>query len=299
MNEITLSFSTGEAKVDAILRGTIGILEMVFPQRIRAYYLAGSYVDGSYIPASDLDVVPVFKAQMLEGEEAIYWQVIHNLNLLSPIHLGFGLRNEADSFTQGGVGIKIGSELLYGEDIRDSIPLWSLDYYLQYMIGAHLGMMLSFRGNTAPLVFPLSYPDPDDEFYGYVQSGDEPGKPETSALFGHVMVMASTLVTLKTGAYNASKSRSHTFYSQHIKDKWNSLLDAFYEPCKLTWHYRIPPDADDRQILRTLCGQIPAFENHFLEQIKPYLQKQRDSGSQWGIEQAGRIVFPNGADDTG
>lgn len=130
MNEITLVNSTGDVKADAIIRGAIGILEMVFPGRIGGYYLVESYADGMYVPASDLDIVPIFKGSMTSDEETTYWKIIHHLDLISPIHLGFGLRNEEQSFTHGGVGIKIGSLLLYGEDVRDKIPLWRLDYYL-------------------------------------------------------------------------------------------------------------------------------------------------------------------------
>lgn len=76
------------------------------------------------------------------------------------------------------------------------------------MIGASLDVLLSFRSNIRPLKFPLMYPDPDGEFYGYDQATKADGvvrEPGTSAIFGHIMVLASTLVTLKTGEYNAEK----------------------------------------------------------------------------------------------
>lgn len=296
MVEISLINSTGNAKADAVIRGVIGVLELVFPGRIGGYYLVGSYADGTYVPASDLDVVPIFKGSMTSDEETTYWEVIHHLDLISPIHLGFGLRNEEQSFTQGGVGIKIGSQLLYGDDVRDKIPLWSLDYYLQYMIGAILNSMLSFRGNTRPLKFPLVYPDPVGEFHGYDQptkSDNGTSEPGTSALFGQIMVLASMLVTLKTGKYNADKSRSYLFYRQHINDEWSDFLETVYEKCKKTWHYRIPVEAPEREALRELCRHVLAFENHFLKQIKPYLLKQVELGNRWAVEQMEKIMFPN------
>lgn len=53
MNEISLINSTGNRQVDDILRGIVGLFEMAFPNRIRGYYLCGSYIDGSAIPCED------------------------------------------------------------------------------------------------------------------------------------------------------------------------------------------------------------------------------------------------------
>lgn len=291
MSAITLINSTDNAKVDALIRGVIGILEMMFPQRIRGYYLVGSYADGNYVPTSDLDVVPIFIGSITSEEEAIYWQVIYHLDAISPIHLGFGLRNEEDSFSQGGVGIKIGSKLLYGEDVRDKIPLWPLDYYVQYLISARLDDMLTFRVNVQQLSFPLAYPNLNGEFYGYDQFGAATDRG-TSALFGHVMVMASTLVTLKTGEYNANKSGSYEFYRHCFKDQWNDFLENLYQQCKMTWHYQIPAALPEQQSLRRLCEQVLGFENYFLEQVIPYLREQINHGSSWAFEQLDKIALP-------
>src|SRR5215212_11405293 len=107
MSKISLLFSTGISQIDEIIRGSIGILEALFPNRIRAYYLVGSYADGGYTSNSDIDVVPLFKGVMKNNEEVIYRQVVEYMNKLSIVHLGFGLRNENESFREGGVGIKI------------------------------------------------------------------------------------------------------------------------------------------------------------------------------------------------
>jgi len=53
---ITLLNTTGHQRIDDIIRGLIGIFEAAFPDRIRAYYLAGSYADGSAVPLSDIDI---------------------------------------------------------------------------------------------------------------------------------------------------------------------------------------------------------------------------------------------------
>jgi hypothetical protein len=65
MNDITPLHSTGNQQVDHILQGVIGLYEMIFPGRIRGYYLVGSYADGSAVAASDIDVEIWFKGGKL------------------------------------------------------------------------------------------------------------------------------------------------------------------------------------------------------------------------------------------
>lgn len=60
MSYVSLLDSAGNREVDNILRGVIGIFESVFPDRIRGYYLTGSYTDGTAVPASDIDVDILF-----------------------------------------------------------------------------------------------------------------------------------------------------------------------------------------------------------------------------------------------
>src|SRR6266545_5853804 len=49
MEMLTLYASTGNPQVDNVLRGAIGILEDLFPERVRSCYLHGSFVDNTGI----------------------------------------------------------------------------------------------------------------------------------------------------------------------------------------------------------------------------------------------------------
>jgi len=55
-----LVYSTGNARIDTMLRGAVGIFEAAFPDRVRGYYLFGSHMDGSAVGISDLDIFVVF-----------------------------------------------------------------------------------------------------------------------------------------------------------------------------------------------------------------------------------------------
>ncbi len=43
MGHVSLLNSTGVENIDRIVQGTIDVFEAVFPDRMRAYYLEGSY----------------------------------------------------------------------------------------------------------------------------------------------------------------------------------------------------------------------------------------------------------------
>lgn len=51
---------TGNRPIDHIARGALVRLEAVFPRRIRACYIEGSYANGMALPTSDLDLTIVF-----------------------------------------------------------------------------------------------------------------------------------------------------------------------------------------------------------------------------------------------
>ena len=127
MDNILLLQSTGNQKVDDILRGTIGIFEAGFPDRIRGYYLVGSYADGTAVPTSDIDMKILFKNRFRDDVEQKKAQQICDccFGLISPIVGDVTARDEDTVFSKSSLRlvIKESSLLIYGEDIRDKIPL--------------------------------------------------------------------------------------------------------------------------------------------------------------------------------
>src|SRR3712207_6416292 len=69
MDAITLLNSTDNDRIDQVLRGVVRIFETVFPDRVRGYYLIGSYGNGSAVPASDLDLGILFKDRYRDDAE--------------------------------------------------------------------------------------------------------------------------------------------------------------------------------------------------------------------------------------
>src|SRR6266700_7336290 len=71
MSEILLLNAIGNKRVDDILRETIAIFEHAFPQRIRGYYVEGSYANESQVPTSDVDLVLIFKDTFIDEQERV------------------------------------------------------------------------------------------------------------------------------------------------------------------------------------------------------------------------------------
>ena len=296
-NKIPLLFSTGVPQIDEIIRGCIGLLEIVFPNRIQAYYLVGSYADGGFTTTSDIDLVPLFKGKMQAGEEQTYRQAVEYMNLLSPVHLGFGLRNEDQSFREGGVGIKIGSVLLYGKDVRDQIPLTPLEQYRRSLISTSIDLIRYQRGDPKRLIFPLGYPNAQDAYYGYVKDEQVQGtmRRGIATIFTHLMFLASSIATLKTGQYNASKSFSWKFYQETIGDAWGAYLEEWYIHGKKQWGYAVPVSAEERHHLRQMCQKALAFENEFLLIAKDFILQRLESNAeeerQWAQQEIQKIII--------
>jgi hypothetical protein len=52
--------------------------------------------------------------------------------------------------------------------------------------------------------------------------------------------------------------------------EWAGLLEEVYANCRERWHYRIPDDADEQDLLKTLCQRTLAFENYFLQYYRQF-----------------------------
>jgi len=272
---IELRNTTGNALTDDVMRGTIGLCELCFPNRVRGYYIVGSYGDRTAVSSSDLDLDVVFKGSMVDGErQRLAWLEDH-LRLVSPIDIDFGLVGEQYLFEHGDAIVKIAGRCVYGEDILEQIPLLPLDQYVRQCMHRPYRFFASMRNNPDVLPFPMQFPDPDDEWGGYarrmVRLADGTEHPTTKNMVVSAGWAATAIIALRAGQYVANKSDCLRLYRAHINDEWMPLLDALYTVCRGRWSYFLPTDPVDRSYLRTLCEQTLAFENHFLAIYRDFL----------------------------
>ncbi len=271
--KIQLLKSLGNQQADKILSETIGVYELMFPGRIQGYYVTGSYAVGTPLPNSDVDVTIVFKGKFEDSEYERADQLYLHLAGLSAIYPDLKMMDEYGLHHPEGFDIifavftKGNSILVYGEDIRDQIPLpphsdftWMLSsggfYYLQ-----------EARGNSEKLTVPLTHPDPTGHLLGR-EPTDRLDIVLTTSL------VASSLAAIKSGQYVYSKTNIAKVYKELIGDEWSDVIADVFSICRSAWEYKIPDDEKSHHKFRQLCHRVLAFENAFLEVYIAYLKAE-------------------------
>lgn len=243
MSAIPLLHSTGEARIDAILCGLIGLFETIFPARIRGYYLLGSFADGTALPDSDIDLFMLFKDGFQDAtEEARAAAIIEHCARISPVELDVEPNGEPIPYRLRAVNVKLASRVIFGEDIRDGIPLPPIDAYSRDALDLAVRLLARVRQTPPVLTFPLEYPDPTGEFFGYdrreMRDASSATLPSTKDLVVTVGLIATALVALKAGRYVGSKRDCIRLYQSEISDSWTDLETAVYANCRDRWAYR-------------------------------------------------------------
>jgi hypothetical protein len=281
MASISLLNSTDHPKVDDILRGIVGLFETIFPERVRGYYLIGSYADGSAVASSDIDVFVVFKDTLNSQETERAHAIWKYASMLSPIRLDAPARSEREFLRAGHVIMKMASLLMYGEDIRSQIPPTPFETYLAHTLVAVHAYFGPILRKMEQLKFPLIYPDPQGRFYGYDQEetrSDEGffggGAGGTKPLVASVGRTAQAIIALKTGRYVVKKGECIRVYRESINDRWSGFLQKIDDNCRKRWEYSIPEGKEEQALLREMCRNTLVFENHFLAIYRDYVLKE-------------------------
>lgn len=300
-DSVALLYHTKSPIVNEILRGCIGIFERVFPGRIRGYYLLGSHSNKTAVSASDVDLCPLFKNGFLDEEERERaWQVGWLCDFISPCELQIAPLDERDPHESYTAIFKVVSIPIFGEDIRDQLPLLPLEEYKHEVVFNPIKFFARIRKGE-PLIYPLDFPDSQGEYYGY----DCRWMKATDGFRGHGMkelvevvgFAARGIVAQKANTYIKNKSETFQLYNELIKDDWADFLSDLNKICREKWGYRIPEDNSERQKLKAFCQRGLAFENHYLTFLKSYcLTHLRDPHSPHRLDIVGdlrRVIFPD------
>lgn len=312
MDTIQLTASSSDERIDKILRGVVGIMETVFPARIRGYYLVGSYSDGSTAPNSDVDLCILFKDDFCDRDEFFQaWRICNYCAEISPWLLEVRVLSEERLGWAEGVGFALelqhNSLPIYGVDTRSSILNPTMEQYVRWAMHTPYGGIAYARGieftrpSPVVLTFPLDYPDPNGTFYGYDQdklpTADGSKQDSTKLLVGIVGRIATALVALSTSQYVRNKSASVAMYRTHINDQWTSLVQQVYQKCRNEWGYLVPTEPNNRQHLKELCQLALKFENYFLLVYKEFLLKELQDSDRTNqllaIRRFGQILYPD------
>lgn len=283
--------------MDALVKDALTWILDTLPDRLRAVYALGSYADESAVPTSDLDLVFIVAGRFQDNERAR----IRALLAACAARVAGELDGEVvdEDTLRAGVSptLKLGSRLLWGEDVRPRLPLMPLAVWTRDRMHSSYWRLGGLFARSSPLTMPLDYPDPDDAFYGYarrlVHLPDGALEPGTRDLMRAVGWMATALLAYQAGQYVATKRACAPTYREYIGDEWSDLLDDLAVWVRGAWQYRIPTAPDERARLRAICARTLAFENHFLTLYRRYalaeLQGDDPEGRQAALEAQRRI----------
>lgn len=134
--------------------------------------MVGDFVEGSYavqtaIAASDLDLTIVFRKQFVTTEARQRAQeVTEACRRLSALELDISLITEAELRSGADPMFRLDARLLYGQEIRHTIPLISIERWARQRIHAAYWLMSNVFNRPKPalprLPFPFSKIPPTD-----------------------------------------------------------------------------------------------------------------------------------------
>lgn len=255
-----------------LINATINLVELVFPERVRAYYLTGSYAEGTAVPHSDLDMIIIFKGGFQTGEADRLRQLRRHACQLAPMRLDLTPKCEADLMANGATGLKLSGTFLAGEDILPQIPFEPIEQYRADALQAFLTYQREIRGEPESLPHPITAPDSTGEFFGYekfgIWHGDDRFEPGTRLLINLVSIGATVSLAWLHGERAGSKWQAIQQYQQRIGDEWGDWLAELYQLAKVELGYEIPVETAVRHHLRTLIQKTADFENLILKRGK-------------------------------
>lgn len=268
LNTLKLLATTGEPRADAVLTDVVASLGRVMGPKLRALYLAGSYVDRTAVPLSDLDLVAVLDDA---SDEPWARRVAAECGERSPIRVDIAALTTA-AIAERSVALipafKQGTVLLAGTDVREEVRLPSIDAFAKAWADRARMFMLRIRrlDTAAP---PLAYPDAEGEFFGYDRATISEWYPSattrsTKELVAIVGSAATALIAQVGGVYVPTKSACVRLYADRVGDEWTDLIARVHELCRTQLNYGVPVGRVERSELRETCAKVLDFENHML-----------------------------------
>lgn len=261
------------------IKSTANLFEMLFPEQIRSIFLEGSYAVHSQVTYSDIDLVIVFKDRSISAvERAKAKRFAENLAQISRMEVDVSIVDEAVFSSGMPPYLKFSSQLIAGEDIRQQYDLITMDAWARERMHAAYWLMTNVFNRPPVVTLPYNFPNPQDPFYGYanrtVRLEDGRQVPSTRNLIRVIGWAATALLAYQARQYVVNKKDYASLYRQHIQDGWADFQEKLYAMCRTQWHYRIPEDETDQEVLRDLCRQTLAFENHFQSIYKGFLLQE-------------------------
>lgn len=249
------------------------------------------------VATSDLDLTIVFQEQFVTpAERQRAQEVVTACRQLSALELDITLTEEAEVRRGADPMFKLGARLLYGQEIRDALPLIPIEIWARQRMHAAYWLMINVFNRPKPVVAPLTFPDTQDPFYGYanrmIHLTDGGVIPTTRNLIRITGWIATARLAYEAQHYVVRKRDCISAYRSLINDEWTPLLAQIDLRCRSAWGYRVPSTTDEQMELGTILRDTLRFENHFLNCYRHFLLTQLISAD-LEAQQAARHLLQN------
>jgi hypothetical protein len=258
------SFAAG-GNPDSLLGEVARRFQTAFPDQIRSIYLLGSRALGSAIASSDWDLAIVFRGEANAARRKAAQDLAAEIRRSGPLVLELTVLDEAEARRGVRPHLKIGKRVA-GDDVLRDCPLKPRLELLGYFAYSALYFSWLVRGKPPLLTYPLAYPNPAGEFFGYEQNGIWTGENTFRPGLGLLVNLAASLANFDLGlqADEFVPNKSLTvarFRRRFPAAPLGAWLEAVFELGRRRWQGAIPAGADDRLALADLCCCTLAFEN--------------------------------------
>lgn len=255
---------SGYPHADTIIHSVIHSLHHTLPHQLGSVYIVGSYAEGCAVEESDLDLTVILRGRATSAQK----QQAARASLPSksfPVKVDMLVCDEAEVLACIDPILKFDSRLVWGEDLRDRAPLMTLhDWAGERMQKAYRRMMQDLR-NGSGSDQPLTYPDAQDLYYGYLQRSAASGQLTTRPVLRTVGACAAALLSARGGEYAARRCDCPGLFRQKFGEPFGSLVTDWFEWGKNRWQYRVPSDEAGKVRLKELCRLTLGLEQFFLQ----------------------------------
>lgn len=267
-------------EADRLVAEVVAAGEAALPGRIVAWYVTGSYADGSAVRASDLDIVAVLDGEVRPEEDQALRRARHGLGEPYRIFVDISVVGMRTLLAAGSVALALRSRLVGGRDVRTELPELDMAAYRRQVM--HTPFTLSTRiRQTTELRFPVAAPDPRQPFLGYEVCQFLPsGHHDRDTLKDMVAIgcfIATALVAQHVERPIASKQEAVAKYLELSLGPWGELLTTLVEIVRGRWNWQIPYAPQDRELLHFQCRRLLALENEFYDEYASFLASELES----------------------
>ena len=260
MQELTIQ---SEISAETLVNGIVSIICTCFEERILSIYLSGSFNRNQLTLSSDIDMSIIFQGTMTDAEYERFMQLRQGIQLLSPLRLDMWAESEDKMKARPANFATRSAKCLYGEDFFSDLPVQPIEHFAMRWIHKSIHYISVLRGRPQANPLPLSYPQAEDDFFGYTTFADfdtaEAFTKGIRIIVNMTTACSTARLAIEKGIEVTSKQDSVEQYKAHFDDEWGDYLIDIVKLIKMDLQYQFPSQADIARKIEVTLSKITRF----------------------------------------